>query len=246
MKFSGTFIRATDEMCDFDRHVAAPYLRKTFSLDLEPRKAEITICGLRFYELTVNGKNITKGPLAPYISNPDDVCYYDRYDLTGLLKKGPNAIGILLGNGFRNSFGGFIWDFDKASCRGVPAAALCLEATDGEKTFEMEADETFRVHPSPVLFDEERMGCRYDARLEIPGWDLADYVLGSLKGNDGKRMEEAFRTAADAAELLVTEGGPAAMNRYNTKPQKPAKKERPVKKEESGEKEGSGEKEQES
>ena len=78
------------------------------------------------------------------------------------------------------------------------------------------------------------------------GWDLADYVLGSLKGNDGKRMEEAFRTAADAAELLVTEGGPAAMNRYNTKPQKPAKKERPVKKEESGEKEGSGEKEQES
>ena len=75
------------------------------------------------------------------------------------------------------------------------------------------------------------------------GWDLADYVLGSLKGNDGKRMEEAFRTAADAAELLVTEGGPAAMNRYNTKPQKPAKKERPVKKEESGEKEGSGEEE---
>ena len=83
------------------------------------------------------------------------------------------------------------------------------------------------------------------------GWDLADYVLGTLKGNDGKRMEEAFRTAADAAELLVTEGGAAAMNRYNTRPQKPAKKERPVKKAEPGEeesvkKEGSGEKEQES
>ena len=64
------------------------------------------------------------------------------------------------------------------------------------------------------------------------GWDLADYVLGTLKGNDGKRMEEAFRTAADAAELLITEGGAAAMNRYNTKPKKPGKKEEPVKKEE--------------
>ena len=204
MKFSGTFIRATDEMCDFDRHVAAPYLRKTFSLDLEPRKAEITICGLGFYELTVNGKNITKGPLAPYISNPDDVCYYDRYDLTGLLKKGPNAIGILLGNGFRNSFGGFIWDFDKASCRGVPAAALCLEATDGEKTFEMEADETFRVHPSPVLFDEERMGCRYDARLEIPGWDLADFDDSGWECAKKEKRPRGIARLCTAEPIAVT------------------------------------------
>lgn len=34
----------------------------------------------------------------------------------------------------------------------------------------MEADESFRTHASPVTFDDLRMGCRYDARLEIPGW----------------------------------------------------------------------------
>ena len=175
MKFSGHFIRASREMCDFDHHVPAPYLRKAFVLDFEPRQAEITICGLGFYEIYVNGKNITKGPLAPYISNPDDVCYYDRYDLVGLLKKGRNAVGILLGNGFRNAFGGFVWDFDRAACRGVPTVALCLEASDGRTGFELEADETFRTHPSPVLFDDERMGCRYDARLEIPGWSMPEY-----------------------------------------------------------------------
>ena len=64
------------------------------------------------------------------------------------------------------------------------------------------------------------------------GWDLADYVLGKLKGNDEKRMQEAYQTAADAAELLVSEGGAAAMNRFNTKAQKAKEK-----KEESGKKE---------
>ena len=175
MKLSSHFIKASEEMCDFDHPVPAPYLRKAFTLDMEPTQAEITICGLGFYELYVNGKNITKGPLAPYISNPDDVCYYDRYDLTGLLKKGKNAVGVLLGNGFRNAFGGFVWDFDKAACRGAPTVALCLTATDGQTAFEMEADSTFRTHPSPVQFDDERMGCRWDARMEIPNWSAPEF-----------------------------------------------------------------------
>lgn len=49
------------------------------------------------------------------------------------------------------------------------------------------------------------------------GWDLADYVLGKLKGNDLKQMEKAYQTAADAVCLIVTDGGEKAMNRYNRK-----------------------------
>ena len=205
MKFSERFIKASLDMCDFDHHVPAPYLRKTFVLDMEPKRAEITICGLGFYELYVNGKNITKGPLAPYISNPDDVCYYDRYDLSGLLKKGKNALGIILGNGFRNAFGGFVWDFDKASCRGVPTAALCLEAADGEKAFEMEADESFRVHPSPILFDDERMGCRYDARKEIPDWSLPDFDDSLWEHALPEKKPRGIAKLCEAEPIAVTE-----------------------------------------
>lgn len=175
MKISEKFIKATNEMCDFDNFVNAPYFRKKFSLDFDPQNAEITICGLGFYELYINGKNITKGPLAPYISNTDHVCYYDNYDISSLLVKGENVIGIVLGNGFRNPFGGFIWDFEKAPHRGVPTVALCLEASDESNHIEIEADNSFKVHPSPIIFDDERMGCRYDARLEIPGWCMVDY-----------------------------------------------------------------------
>ena len=60
--------------------------------------------GLGIYELYVNGTRITKGLLAPYISNPDDILYYDRYDVKPLLKTGRNVIAILLGNGMRNAY----------------------------------------------------------------------------------------------------------------------------------------------
>ncbi len=59
------------------------------------------------------------------------------------------------------------------------------------------------------------------------GWDLADYVLGQLKGNDAEAMQAAYRTAADAVEVMLTEGGDAAMNRYNRKPEKPKKEKKP-------------------
>jgi alpha-L-rhamnosidase len=204
MKFSERFIKASQDMCDFEHHVPAPYLRKTFVLDMEPERAAITICGLGFYELYVNGKNITKGPLAPYISSPDDVCYYDRYDLTCLLKKGKNALGIILGNGFRNAFGGFVWDFDKAAFRGAPTAALCLEATDGQSVFELEADETFRTHPSPILFDDERMGCRYDARKEIPGWSTPDFDDSGWAHALPERKPRGIAKLCEAEPIAVT------------------------------------------
>lgn len=97
--FSRKFIAATKEYSEYWLHIPAPYLRKIFEIKSEIETAKITICGLGFYELFVNGKRITKGLLAPYISNPDDILYYDEYDLKNLLLKGKNAIGIVLGNG---------------------------------------------------------------------------------------------------------------------------------------------------
>jgi len=170
MKLSENFIAATNAVSTFENHIPAPYLRKEFDLDFNPQKADITICGLGFYELYVNGTNITKGYLAPYISNPEDVCYYDNYDITANLKKGKNVIGIHLGNGFRNPFGGYIWEFDNASHIGPVCTALHFEAVNGDESVEFEADESFKTHSSPVVFDEYRMGYYYDSQKELPGW----------------------------------------------------------------------------
>ena len=113
--------------------------------------------------------------MAPYSSNPDDVCYYDHYNITDLLHVGNNAIGVVLVNGFRNCYGGFVWDFEQAPGCGPVTLSLQLEVMNHGESFELEADETFKTHPSPILYDDLRMGYCYDARLEIPGWNMPGF-----------------------------------------------------------------------
>ena len=175
MIFSDKFIGANTELCDYDHHVAAPYLRKSFDMDFVPEKAEIVLTGIGFYELYVNGQRVSKGEMAPYITNADDICYYDRFDLTECIKRGKNCIGILLGNGFRNAFGGDCWAFDRGESRGPVAAALRFSAEGDGKTVAFEGDNGFKTHPSPVLYNDIRMGYIYDSRLEIPGWATAEF-----------------------------------------------------------------------
>ena len=175
MNFPERFFRATDTYNTYEKHVNAPYIRKSFKLK-KVKKAVITVTGLGFYDLWVNGRKITKGLIAPYISNPDDIVYFDSYDVTDLLTAGKNAVGLMLGNGMRNCHGGRVWDFDIARFRSIPSFAFELRAelADGSEVV-IEADETFRCHPSPVIFDDLRSGAFYDANLEIDGWNTAEF-----------------------------------------------------------------------
>lgn len=168
---SDKFICATRQFSSYTDFVASPYFRKTFGLNAKPRKCTVTVTGLGFYDIYVNGKKITKGLLAPYISNPDHIVYYDKYDITQLLVPGKNVLGIQLGNGMQNAPGGQIWDFDRADFRGAPRTAFAIECEypDGNCDI-IEADENVKTAPSPVIFDDLRCGCFYDARKELPGW----------------------------------------------------------------------------
>ena len=169
------FICATEERCGFDRPVPAPLFRRSFSLPSVPKKAVLSVCGLGFYLLTVNGQDVTKGYFAPYISNPDHILYYDTYNVAPYLKKGENVIGVVLGNGFQNPFGGAVWDFDKVPWISSPKLALSFSARAGEETVSFEADGEFRTASSPWTFDEYRMGESFDARMKIPGWNLPGF-----------------------------------------------------------------------
>ena len=48
-----------------------------------------------------------------------------------------------------------------------------------------------------------------------PDYDMADWVLGKLQGEDKKVMDEAVKRAADAIECFLKDGPQKAMNRYN-------------------------------
>jgi len=175
MQFPNQFISANLEYCTFEKYIPAPQLRREFCLDASATSANLIICGLGFYDLHINGKQVSK-LLAPYISNPDDILYYDQYDVISHLQPGENTIGIVLGNGMQNALGGYVWDFEKAPWRSAPMVALSLEVVykNGE-TFTLTTDEQFVTSPSPIYFDDLRAGEYYDARKEQPGWSVPGF-----------------------------------------------------------------------
>lgn len=53
-----------------------------------------------------------------------------------------------------------------------------------------------------------------------PRMDLADYVLSRFSKEEQPIMEDAFKAAAEAAVMMMTEDAEKAMNHYNTKKKK--------------------------
>lgn len=48
-----------------------------------------------------------------------------------------------------------------------------------------------------------------------PDYDMADWVLGKLQGEDRKTMDEAAKRAAEAVECFLRDGPQKAMNQFN-------------------------------
>ena len=155
----------------------APLFRKGFILAQEPVGARVYICGLGYYELHLNGAKVGDHILDPAFTRYDRRALYVTYDVTEQLKKGQNAIGVILGNGWYNMHTRAVWDFDKAPWRDRPVLRCQIEVTfaDGSKKI-VGTDGTWRVSTGPIVFDSIRNGETYDARLEKDGWDTGEYA----------------------------------------------------------------------
>jgi len=63
------------------------------------RRATAYVCGLGLSELYLNGKKVGDDVLSPAIASYDKRAFYLTYDVTELLRRGDNAVGVILGNG---------------------------------------------------------------------------------------------------------------------------------------------------
>jgi alpha-L-rhamnosidase len=152
--------------------VPGPLFRRSFTLDKPVKSARAWICGLGYYELRLNGAKVGDHVLDPALTRYDRRVLYVTYDVTGQLKQGANAVGVMLGNGWYNMFIRDTWDFDKAPWRAAPTVLMQIDVqfTDGSSET-ICTDETWKVHSGPIVFDCIRAGETYDARLEQAGWD---------------------------------------------------------------------------
>ena len=155
----------------------APYFRKQFTLQkpVQSARAYIAVAGL--YELHLNGKKVGDHILDPMYTRFDRRNLYVCYDITPLLHEGDNAVGVLLGNGWYNHQSLAVWNFHNAPWRNRPAFCMDIRITynDG-KTETIPTDLSWRTSSGPLLFNSIYTGEHYDARLEMPGWDMPNFV----------------------------------------------------------------------
>ena len=96
---------------------------------------------------------------------------YQTYDITVMLTRGENAIGVILGTGWYNCFTKEVWNFHTAPWRDEPKMLLQLdvEMASGQKK-KIISDTSWKASTGPIVFDALRNGEYYDARLEMDGW----------------------------------------------------------------------------
>jgi alpha-L-rhamnosidase len=151
---------------------AAPLLRRVFTLDDNIRQARAYVSGLGYFEMSINGQRVGDHWLDPGYTRYDRRVLYLVHDVTGLLKRGDNVIGVMLGNGWYNVPNKAAWDFDKAPWRAAPKL-LCqleIELVDGRRAI-IASDGAWKCVESPIVYNTIYSGEIYDARHEKSGWD---------------------------------------------------------------------------
>jgi alpha-L-rhamnosidase len=191
----------------------SPMLRKSFTLSKQVKEAQLSICGLGYYELFLNGTKV-----GDHVLDPTWTCYhknalYVSYDIADSLHQGGNALGVQLANGVYNQEFPDAWDFHKAPWRAFPQMLLQLDVvySDGSKE-QLVSDESWKVSTGPIYWDQLRMGVMYDARREQPGWSTATFddsdwepalLREGIKGELAAQMSEPIKVMKTLSPVSI-------------------------------------------
>ncbi|HLX13132.1 MAG TPA: family 78 glycoside hydrolase catalytic domain, partial [Bacteroidota bacterium] len=164
-------VGSDDTASNFTR-LSARMLRKEFSVSKNVRRATAYVCGLGMFELYINGRKISNDVFVPACTEYNKRALYLTFDVTGNVRHGGNALGVILGNGRY-----FAMRRGDMTNYGFPKLLLQLviEYTDG--TMErIVSDESWKLTTDgPIRANNEYDGEEYDARKEIPGWDIPGF-----------------------------------------------------------------------
>ena len=142
-------------------------IRRDVTLRKGVKRATVHICGLGFYELTLNGQKVGDSEFAPLWSDYDKSVFYNTYDVTTLLPHPSSLlqIRVLLGNGFYNEQGKRYAKMKIAFGPPTLLFRLHVAYNDGSSD-DVVSDHSWQWTLSPITFNSIYGGEDYDARLE--------------------------------------------------------------------------------
>lgn len=146
-------------------------LRRESTIPGEIQSARAYITGVGFYEFFVNGQRVGDHVLAPAKTPYHQYILYDTYDITSLLKKGANAFGIHLGNGWYNPYKKW-WNDYRMQWFGHKKAIAQIRVVYKDGTSQLiTTGADWKWSHGPITYNCVYDGERYDARLEQDGWN---------------------------------------------------------------------------
>ena len=173
--------------------------RKAFTAKGNIRKATIKASAQGLYELRLNGQKVGDEFFTPGWTSYNYRIQCQEYDITSQIKKGHNAIGIILGNGWFRSRMARVrrkWTYGET----IGAYALLTITYKNGKTLTIATDSTWKTAPSPITQTDIYDGERYDARLWQNGWDAASF--------DDRQWKNAKVIEKGTDRLIQQEGKP--------------------------------------
>ena len=201
------------------RALPARYLRQDFQVPRQVRRATAYVSGLGLFELYLNGRKVGNDALVPALSEYDKRVFYLTYDVTSLLRGGPNAVGVILGNG--RYFAPRLQVPIATRTFGYPKLRMQIEIeyTDGASAI-VASDENWRITvQGPIRANNEYDGETYDARLEMSGWDRAGFrgdhwqaaqIVEPPAGAMAAQMNEPIQALETLEPLKITQPRPGA------------------------------------
>jgi alpha-L-rhamnosidase len=169
----------------------SPLLRKTFLSNKKVLSATAYITAHGLYEAQINGQRISDAYFTPGWTSYNKRLQYQVYDVTNLIVKGNNAIGVTLGSGWYRGFIGFA---GQQKVYGKDIALLMqveIVYSDGS-TEKIVTDDSWKSSTGSILSSEIYNGETIDAREEKKGWGYANY--DDSKWNGIKIVNGAMNT----------------------------------------------------
>jgi alpha-L-rhamnosidase len=151
-----------------------PWFRKTFTLEKPVKKALVYVTAQGMFRLRLNGQQIGKDVFVPEWTDYNKRIQYRTYDVTEKLMQGKNAIGAVVGDGWYSGYLG--WRKFRGNYGLQNSLFLQLEVAYEDGTTEtVSSDKSWLCSAGPIISSDLLMGEHYDARKEMPGWDIPEF-----------------------------------------------------------------------
>ncbi|CAM3320948.1 glycoside hydrolase family 78 protein [Zobellia roscoffensis] len=200
---------AMDDITTEKKSHPSQYFRTEFQTNKTIASAKVQATSLGVYELYLNGKKVGNDHFTPGYTTYNKRLQYQTYDVTNMLKD-KNAIGAIVGDGwYRGNIG---WKGDYAFYGNQLALLIQLHInyTDGSsETIVSNGD--WKASYGPILESDMYNGEKYDARLEMDGWNQ-----NGFDDSNWKKVE----ILDHSKDILVAPQGPPVRATEEIKPKK--------------------------